>query len=688
MAEFLEDPSVLTKDKLKNELTANNVQLPSGEHKKEVYVQLYLKNLTILNNKRSPPTDTFSSDEELPAPVVSNKSRSGRKATKKTDKPRTEEVELLQTSQLSPKQTATRMETQTLTSTVTRKMEITAPEPEPVPVVEKPVRSRGKTPVTVRTSSRRQTKVVEEIVTEETPKKASESVVEDILANEISTPTGISATCRRPIRGAAGRPVKPSEYWLDESLVQPSIHTENRSYSESLSRGGSAVSLSKAPARRGFLSVLLKLLLLVVVCGSLYYAYQNLDANQIDNLKGLVDTVVVPLQGVVNNAANYLGISSSSATEGAAKFQLYLPPQEGALKMASILQKLITPLFSGPPEPPRNKVTVVGVGQVGMACAVSILLRELADELALVDVMEDKLKGEMMDLQHGSLFLKTPKIVADKGKYPRRAKKTAEINFSFDKHSSDYSITANSRIVVVTAGVRQQEGESRLNLVQRNVNIFKHIVPQIVRYSPDCIIIVVSNPVDVLTYVTWKLSGLPKHRVIGSGTNLDSARFRFLMADKLGIHPSSFNGWILGEHGDTSVPVWSGTNVAGVNLQTLNPDIGTDSDDENWKETHKMVVNSAYEVIRLKGYTNWAIGLSVADLTESLMRNMNRIHPVSTMVEGMYGISDEVYLSLPCVLNSGGVASVVNMTLTDEEVAQLQASANTLWDIQKDLQDV
>ncbi|MEQ2237010.1 hypothetical protein ILYODFUR_018656 [Ilyodon furcidens] len=339
---------------------------------------------------------------------------------------------------------------------------------------------------------------------------------------------------------------------------------------------------------------------------------------------------------------------------------------EQTLRMASVLHKLITPLISGPPEPPRNKVTVVGVGQVGMACAVSILLRELADELALVDVVEDKLKGEMMDLQHGSLFLKTPKIVADK----------------------DYSVTANSRIVVVTAGVRQQEGESRLNLVQRNVNIFKHIIPQIVRYSPDCIIIVVSNPVDVLTYVTWKLSGLPKHRVIGSGTNLDSARFRFLMADKLGIHSSSFNGWILGEHGDTSVPVWSGTNVAGVNLQTLNPNIGTDFDEENWKETHKMVVDSAYEVIKLKGYTNWAIGLSVADLTESLMRNMNRIHPVSTMVKGMYGISDEVYLSLPCVLNSGGVASVVNMTLTDEEVAQLQASANTLWDIQRDLQDI
>uniref|UniRef100_A0A8C7UJR2 L-lactate dehydrogenase n=1 Tax=Oncorhynchus mykiss TaxID=8022 RepID=A0A8C7UJR2_ONCMY len=303
--------------------------------------------------------------------------------------------------------------------------------------------------------------------------------------------------------------------------------------------------------------------------------------------------------------------------------------------MASILQKLITPLFSGTPEPARNKVTVVGVGQVGMACAVSILLRELADELALVDVMEDKLKGEMMDLQHGSLFLKTPKIVASK----------------------DYSVTANSRIVVVTAGVRQQEGESRLNLVQRNVNIFKHIIPQIIKHSPKCIIIVVSNPVDVLTYVTWKLSGLPKHRVIGSGTNLDSARFRYLMAEKLGIHATSFNGWILGEHGDTSVPVWSGTNVAGVNLQTLNPDIGTDADQENWKETHKQV--------NLKGFFDDVVAR-----------------------QGMYGIDDEVYLSLPCVLNAGGVASVVNMTLTDDEIGQIKQSADTLWDIQKDLTDV
>uniref|UniRef100_A0A2K5IAA4 L-lactate dehydrogenase n=1 Tax=Colobus angolensis palliatus TaxID=336983 RepID=A0A2K5IAA4_COLAP len=230
--------------------------------------------------------------------------------------------------------------------------------------------------------------------------------------------------------------------------------------------------------------------------------------------------------------------------------------------MATLKEKLIAPVAEEETTVPNNEITVVGVGQVGMACAISILGKSLADELALVDVLEGKLKGEMMDLQHGSLFLQTPKIVADK----------------------DYSVTANSKIVVVTAGVRQQEGESWLNLVQRNVNVFKFIIPQIVKYSPDCIIIVVSNPVDILTYVTWKLSGLPKHHVIGSGCNLDSARFCYLMAEKLGIHPSSCHGWILGEHGNSSVAVWSGVNVAGVSLQELNPEMGTDNDSENWKE--------------------------------------------------------------------------------------------------------
>ncbi|KAG8538502.1 hypothetical protein GDO81_022525 [Engystomops pustulosus] len=236
--------------------------------------------------------------------------------------------------------------------------------------------------------------------------------------------------------------------------------------------------------------------------------------------------------------------------------------------MASTKEKLIHNVVCEPAAS-QNKITIVGVGAVGMACAISVLQKDLADELALVDVIEDKLKGEMMDLQHGSLFLKTPKIVSGK----------------------DYSVTANSKLVVVTAGARQQEGESRLNLVQRNVNIFKFIIPNIVKYSPNCILLIVSNPVDVLTYVAWKISGFPKHRVIGSGCNLDSARFRYLMGEKLGIHPLSCHGWVIGEHGDSSVPVWSGVNVAGVCLKNLNPDMGADNDKENWKEVHKQVVD-------------------------------------------------------------------------------------------------
>nr|KAF6437865.1 lactate dehydrogenase C [Molossus molossus] len=220
----------------------------------------------------------------------------------------------------------------------------------------------------------------------------------------------------------------------------------------------------------------------------------------------------------------------------------------------------------------QQKITIVGVGAVGMACAICILMKDLADELALVDVAEDKLKGEMMDLQHGSLFFSTSKITSGK----------------------DCRVSANSKLIIVTAGVRQQEGESRLSLVQRNVNIMKTVIPVLVHHSPDCKILVVSNPVDILTYVVWKLSGLPATRVIGSGCNLDSARFRYLIGDKLGVHPTSCHGWIIGEHGDSSVPLWSGVNVAGVTLQSLNPKLGTDSDQEQWKNIHRQVVERAY----------------------------------------------------------------------------------------------
>ncbi|KAM9221154.1 L-lactate dehydrogenase C chain [Dugong dugon] len=330
--------------------------------------------------------------------------------------------------------------------------------------------------------------------------------------------------------------------------------------------------------------------------------------------------------------------------------------------MSTVKEQLIENLIAED-EISQCKITIVGIGAVGMACAISILLKDLADELALVDVAADKLKGEMMDLQHGSLFFTTSKIVS----------------------GQDFSMSANSKLVIVTAGARQQEGESRLALVQRNVNIMKTIIPPIVRHSPDCMILTVSNPVDILTYVVWKLSGLPVTRVIGSGCNLDSARFRYLVGEKLGVHPTSCHGWIIGEHGDSSVPLWSGVNVAGVALKNLNPNLGTDSDKEQWKNVHRQVVDSAYEIIKLKGYTSWAIGLSVADLAGSLLKNLRRVHPVSTMVKGLYGIKEEIFLSVPCVLGRNGVSDVVKVNLNPEEEALFKKSAKTLWEVQKDL---
>lgn len=193
-------------------------------------------------------------------------------------------------------------------------------------------------------------------------------------------------------------------------------------------------------------------------------------------------------------------------------------------------------------------------------------------------------------------------------------------------------MTAGSKLCIVTAGARQRVGESRLDLLQRNADIFKGIISKLTEHSPDTTLLIVSNPVDILTYVAWKISGLPAYRVIGSGTNLDSSRFRFLLSQRFGVSPTSCHGWIIGEHGDSSVPLWSGVNVAGVRLSLLNPKIGTADDPEKWSDLHKDVVNSAYEVIRLKGYTSWAVGLSVASLAFSILNNSNNVHAVSTLV--------------------------------------------------------
>ncbi|GBG77773.1 hypothetical protein CBR_g24220 [Chara braunii] len=319
----------------------------------------------------------------------------------------------------------------------------------------------------------------------------------------------------------------------------------------------------------------------------------------------------------------------------------------------------------GPSSSAVRKVTVVGVGNVGMACAQTMLTEGVCDELALVDVIPDKLKGEMLDLQHAAAFLPRVKIVAD----------------------SDYAISANSDLCVITAGARQREGESRLSLVGRNVQLFKAIIPKLVNASPNAVLLVVSNPVDILTYVAWKISGFPAHRVIGSGTNLDSSRFRFLLGQILDINAHNVHAYIVGEHGDNSVPLWSSAMIAGVPLVKYLKDqsLDTSAVEEILENVHRQVVQSAYEIIKLKGYTSWAIGYSVSGLVKSILRNQHRIHPVSVLCKGLHGIKEEVFLSLPAKLGLGGVMGVVQQTLEPKEKEKFIQAVKTMQDIQKHL---
>ncbi|MED6133725.1 hypothetical protein PIB30_030698 [Stylosanthes scabra] len=320
---------------------------------------------------------------------------------------------------------------------------------------------------------------------------------------------------------------------------------------------------------------------------------------------------------------------------------------------------------AAPPSPTKRqtKISVIGAGNVGMAIAQTILTQDLTDELVLVDNKADKLRGEMLDLQHAAAFLPRTKIHA----------------------SVDYAVTAGSDLCIVTAGARQNPGESRLNLLQRNLALFKSIVPPLARYSPQTVLLIVSNPVDVLTYLAWKLSGFPSNRVIGSGTNLDSSRFRFLIADHLDVNAQDVQAYIVGEHGDSSVALWSSISIGGVPVLSFLEKQQIAYEKETLEIIHKAVIHSAYEVISLKGYTSWAIGYSVASLARSILRDQRKIHPVSVLAKGFYGIGDEVFLSLPAQLGRGGVLGVTNVHLNEEESQRLRDSAKTILEVQNQL---
>uniref|UniRef100_A0A0A9WYS0 L-lactate dehydrogenase n=2 Tax=Lygus hesperus TaxID=30085 RepID=A0A0A9WYS0_LYGHE len=308
---------------------------------------------------------------------------------------------------------------------------------------------------------------------------------------------------------------------------------------------------------------------------------------------------------------------------------------------------------------PLSKVTVVGSGQVGMACAFSLVSQGITNEIALVDVFKDKLTGEVMDLQQGAAFTPSVKVYG----------------------STDYAVTKDSKICIITAGARQKEGETRLQLIEKNVQILKQVVPELLKYSPNAILMLVTNPVDVLTYCAWRISGRPVGTVIGTGTSLDTGRLKFLIAEKIDISPKNIHIWIIGEHGDNSVPVWSRLQVGGVNIQELNHPSGI-KDPKSLDELHTAVVNSAYDIIRLKGYTSWAIGLNVADICRSILHNSRRIHAVSTLVKGFHGVEDEVFASLPCVLDTNGISRIINLKINNDEEEKFTQATKTLYKIQ------
>lgn len=297
------------------------------------------------------------------------------------------------------------------------------------------------------------------------------------------------------------------------------------------------------------------------------------------------------------------------------------------------------------------KGVIVGAGQVGMACAYSMLIQNIFDEMVLVDIDREKLEGEVMDLEQGMPFIQPTMVKA-----------------------GTMADGAGADIVIVTAGAAQKPGESRLDLVQKNVEILKKLVPDIVQHCPEAILLMVTNPVDVLTYAAWKLSGLPRARVLGSGTVLDTGRFRFLLARQLQVDPRSLHAYIIGEHGDSEVPFWSQANVAGSKLIS---DKTSPAERQIFEDIFQQTKNAAYEIIRRKGYTSYAIGLGVTQIVQSIIRDQSRVLTVSSLIDQIYDIED-VALSLPAVVNRMGVTRVLNLELDETEHERLQQSAQTL----------
>ncbi|HKN37345.1 MAG TPA: L-lactate dehydrogenase [Terriglobales bacterium] len=301
-----------------------------------------------------------------------------------------------------------------------------------------------------------------------------------------------------------------------------------------------------------------------------------------------------------------------------------------------------------------SRVAVVGVGNVGATFAYALLLSGLAAEIALIDVNRAKAEGEAMDLNHAVPFSHPTKIWA-----------------------GDFPDCAQAAVVVMAAGANQKPGETRLDLIYKNATIWRQVIPEIVKHNRSTILLIATNPVDALTYAAWKLSGLPSHQVIGSGTTLDTARFRYLLSQQFGVDARSVHAYIIGEHGDSEVPVWSLANIAGMHLKEFAAAQGQAYDPRIMDEIFRQTRDAAYLIIERKGATYYAVAAGLMRITQAILRNQNTVLSVSSLIEDYYGISN-VCLSLPTVVNRNGVEKVLRIELDHEEVERLRRSADVL----------
>ena len=308
-----------------------------------------------------------------------------------------------------------------------------------------------------------------------------------------------------------------------------------------------------------------------------------------------------------------------------------------------------------------RKAVMIGCGYVGAASVFSLMQSGLFSEIALIDVDREKAEGEAMDISHGIPFSKHMKIYA-----------------------GDYEDVRDAGMVIITAGANQKPNETRLDLVHKNVAIFKSIIPEIASRDFRGILLVVANPVDILTQVAQKLSGLPENHVIGSGTVLDTARLKYSLSEHLGVDSRSVHAFIIGEHGDSEIAVWSSASVSGVPLDAFCEMRGHFHHEEAEERIEERVRNFAYEIIERKNATYFGVAMAVKRICEVIVRDEKTILPVSTMMHGEYGIED-VVLSMPCILGKDGIETKVPISLSEDEIRELQESAGVLKEITKEI---